>query len=703
MRTFVFGLICLFCFAETLCAEIRNWQTGDVIAGTEDIIPQCSVFLSNWNTSSKNLMYADLANKDMPSASGYWSWFDYAHFKNSNLTNFFATNSSFIGADFTDAEIKGANFSLQSGISGTGISSNQLYSTKSYKNRDLSGVKLECYDLTGWNFANQNLTNAYFDQSTLIGTDFSDAVINGARFENYASGGLTSTQLYSTKSYKDNDLSGIILFTNLNGWNFAGQNLRNAYLGEITGAIFSDADITRTYLSGISSSQLYSTKNYKNKDLSRVRIVHTDASGWNLANQNLTDADFSSCTFTSTSFTDSEIKGAKFDITYDNYGAGNIVRHGTGITSDQLYSTKSYKDKDISGISLVYSDLTNWNLAGQNLTNANFNNANLTGTNLTDVEIRGANFSNNTSFTSSQLHSTKSYKDKDISGINLGYNNLTNWNFAGQNLTNASFDNANLTGTTFSDAEIKGASFSKNTGFTSSQMYSTKSYKDKDLSGIKFSNNDLSGWNFSGQNLTKTDFNKAILVGTDFSLSDLRGSMYWGGVNSGAIARNTIEANGKVSGLNLIDGDVLNIRNVSVPPFSGAPITFPIAVSVYTSMKVNEGGTVRFILDDKWASAVKMMSGISVDLGGTLELTFADSISYSSLVGTSFKLFNWNGRLQQGDVFNSIIYATGTQWDLSELYTTGTVTLIPEPATLSLLAIGGILLNRRSKQVSQRI
>jgi hypothetical protein len=130
--------------------------------------------------------------------------------------------------------------------------------------------------------------------------------------------------------------------------------------------------------------------------------------------------------------------------------------------------------------------------------------------------------------------------------------------------------------------------------------------------------------------------------------------------------------------------------------FTSVPF-IPVPVSVYNSMMANDGGIIRFVLDENWKSTVKMMDGITVDLGGTIELTLADNLNYEDFVGTSFRLFNWNGRLQQGDVFNHIIYVAGTQWDLSELYTNGTVTLIPEPSILSLTLLGGFLLSRRRK------
>ena len=67
-----------------------------------------------------------------------------------------------------------------------------------------------------------------------------------------------------------------------------------------------------------------------------------------------------------------------------------------------------------------------------------------------------------------------------------------------------------------------------------------------------------------------------------------------------------------------------------------------------------------------------------------------------SLVGTEFRLFNWNGRLTPGSQFVSITTVPGAQWDLSNLYTDGTVTLtgIPEPATLALFGLGFFALRK---------
>src|SRR5262249_30673535 len=76
--------------------------------------------------------------------------------------------------------------------------------------------------------------------------------------------------------------------------------------------------------------------------------------------------------------------------------------------------------------------------------------------------------------------------------------------------------------------------------------------------------------------------------------------------------------------------------------------------------------------------------GIPVTLGGTVELTFAPDVNLASQIGRTFDLFNWTG------VNPTAAFAVVSpyRWDLSNLYTTGEITLtaIPEPASVTILA-----------------
>jgi hypothetical protein len=100
------------------------------------------------------------------------------------------------------------------------------------------------------------------------------------------------------------------------------------------------------------------------------------------------------------------------------------------------------------------------------------------------------------------------------------------------------------------------------------------------------------------------------------------------------------------------------------------------------------GGTLRMVFEaDAWDSTISFAPGIPVALGGTLELTFADDVNLASQIGRTLKVFDWTGITPTGAFAVSSPYA----WDLSNLYTTGQVTLtaIPEPAGAWLLLVFG--------------
>jgi hypothetical protein len=102
---------------------------------------------------------------------------------------------------------------------------------------------------------------------------------------------------------------------------------------------------------------------------------------------------------------------------------------------------------------------------------------------------------------------------------------------------------------------------------------------------------------------------------------------------------------------------------------------------------MDPGGTLRMVFEaDAWDSTISFAPGIPVTLGGKLELTFAAEVNLASQVGRTFDLFDWTGVNPTGAFAVSSPYA----WDLSNLYTTGQVTLtaIPEPFGLALAVVG---------------
>ncbi len=532
--------------------------------------------------------------------------------------------------------------------------------TKAYLiGADLTGAIAEGANLTNADLSQSNLTSANFSgyayewgdyYTDLTGAIFTNAEVRGAQF-NMAN--LTTAQLYSTASYVAHDLTGIGLpLGNYAGINLAGQNLTNAYFGRAT------------------------------------------LSGANLSQANLTNANLWGATLSGANLTNADVRGASF------YG-GDYYSPGSGLTLAQLYSTASYQAHDLTGIALAGNNLAGANLAGQNLTNANFGHATLSGANLsqanlsnayiadatldnadlsqanltnaifgastlsganlTGAEIRGANFNG---ITLPQLYSTASYQAHDLTGIRLAGNNLAGANLVGQNLTNADLIGATLTNADLSQANLTHASFTADNYWTVA---------------------DLTGANLSGANLTNAYFGGSIacgetscgyfpganLTGANLSGADARGATFYLATLAGANTSNLIPSDGHIAGLDLTLGKSLVVRDYD--SFTG--IDIPILAEQHLAMDAT--GTLRLEFDaDPWGSQISFAPGIPVALSGTLELTFAPEVDVANQNGRTLDLFDWAGVTPTGAFTVSSPYT----WNLTNLYTTGEVTLTAVPS-----------------------
>jgi len=293
-------------------------------------------------------------------------------------------------------------------------------------------------------------------------------------------------------------------------------------------------------------------------------------------------------------------------------------------------------------------DLTQAYLIGADLMAADFWQATLTDADLTDAEVWMARFGDVTSrgFTAAQLYSTASYKAKDLMGIKLPGNDLSGWNFAGQNLEDANFIHSRLTG-----ADLGGA----------------------DLTRAEFFEATLTGANLSGANLAHARLYDARLTGADLTGADTRGAEYLSVAD--AVTANMMWPDGSIQGLDLTGGLTLVVRDYDRP----------IPVHVSDGMDMGTGGVLRMVFDaHDWDSLISFDEGIPVALGGTLELTFATGVDVAGQVGRTLPLFDWSGVTPSG----AFTISSPHPWDLSNLYTTGDVTLLPEPATLALMAVG---------------
>lgn len=224
--------------------------------------------------TSLNLTKAFLSHADVTAVNFQTSRLENADLSGSQLSKANFNGAFLAGAVLEDADIRDA---VLSRTTSRGFSAEQLYSTASYKDRDLTGVSFagNCpapgNDFTSWNFFGQdvsrgsfgtvNLTNADFRHATLVGTSFSRATLTGTRvddadvrsatFTNAIALGFSLAQLYSTASYKNKDLSGIVINGDLNGIELADIKLggANFVAAALQNANFSGADLTEGRLS----------------------------------------------------------------------------------------------------------------------------------------------------------------------------------------------------------------------------------------------------------------------------------------------------------------------------------------------------------------------------------------------------------------------------------------------------------------------
>ncbi len=288
---------------------IFRWTDEQVIPGTENITPGPGVQLDRMM-----LEQADLRNFDLSGASFIESNLHRSVFSGSNLTNAnfggatvtnsglrFATlnganfreanltltafgRSTLFGADFTDAVIIEGQFG-----SAEGFTANQLYSTASYKLKQLTATSFVGLDLSGWNFAGQDMTRMELWNTKLDGSDLSQAI------------------LYNT----------FLSHSSLVGANFRGADLRRAFLevANMTGADFTDAIVSEARLRslanrGFTAEQLYSTASYKQKHLAGIDLTQNNMRGWNFSEQDLTDAFFTHSILEGASFLNANLNSA---------------------------------------------------------------------------------------------------------------------------------------------------------------------------------------------------------------------------------------------------------------------------------------------------------------------------------------------------------------------------------------------------------
>ncbi len=546
-------------------------------------------------------------------------------YSNSDFTGAYLKNANFKDAilsntDFTDAIVEGANFNYSSPItSGSKLNTEQLYSTASYKNKNLTGCGFANIDLTKCNFTGINLTNVVFTATRLAGCDFTDAIIEGASFAATESKGFDQEQLYSTASYKNKNLRGVsfgnndlfhISYKNLFGWNFTGQDLTNA-------------SFSYSLISGIFHSN--STRS----------IILTDAI----------------------------IEGANFE------GLQTDGDSKYGISAEQLYSTASYKNKNLTGIKFGHNYMVGFDFTGQNMTNVSFWGAEL----------------NNVDFTNA---------------------NLTNVNFKNADINDADFDNAIIEGAYFTD-------------ITTKQLYRTASYKEKNLKGVTFSVC-LDGADFTGQNLMNANFVSLTLTDADFTKADLRGGTM---KSNYVITKNTIMGDGRIKDFSMVSSDdSFSIRKYTPAAEGGEMISAKISEAAAISggaaltlengaelevlnaadLTVENGSSIIINTDADSSTSFKVNSGggLAFENGAILEINVVSDLSAQDILQIEIMEFAENASIAGLDALvkgeTILLNVNGSEWlgewDYALENNQMLITVsIPEPAVCA-AAIGALAL-----------
>ena len=221
-----------------------------------------------------------------------------------------------------------------------------LADNENYDGQDLSGETFYSLSLKNSSWVGANLTDAGFNHAILTNANFTDAIIYNTDFIGVVD--FTKEQFYSTKNYKDKDLTGIYLDEiDLSGWDFSDTIIR-------------DVSFMNTTSKGFTKEQLYSTQSYKDKDLTQVYLDENDLSGWNFSGQNLTLAGFIRATLSGTNFTNANLTSAEFTsakLTGANFTAADLRGASIyGTTGSPVYCNTIMPDGVVKNFSMTSSE-----------------------------------------------------------------------------------------------------------------------------------------------------------------------------------------------------------------------------------------------------------------------------------------------------------------------------------------------------------
>ena len=315
-------------------------------------------------------------------------------------------------------------------------------------------------------------------------------------------------------------------FSSIVGQFLKGGNFRGAYLGDanLTGADFSDADLSRAYLGDANLTGV----NFSNANLSDANLGDANLSGADLSCADLSCADLSSTNLSGTNLSCANLSRA--DLNRADLSSANL--------NHAKLSHANLSHADLSSTNLSHADLSNAILFGANLSEANLSSvslnhadlcrADLSGADLRHAILNGSNLSDTILFSTNLSDAILIAADLSYAKLNGAKLNNARLNGAmflgadlsGVDLSRVILNEADLSGVILSEADLSGADITDAILFGTDLSYAN-------LNSANLSGSNLSGAIFNGADLSHSNLSYAILVGADLSDANME-KMTWG-------------------------------------------------------------------------------------------------------------------------------------------------------------------------------
>ncbi len=299
----------------------------------------------------------------------------------------------------------------------------------------------------------------------------------------------------------------------------------------------------------------------------------------------------------------------------ENYDGQDV--YGSFSNKSMINSSWRGCSTNVKPLNFTYSNLSNAVFDDAKI-NAWFGSANLTGASFVRADL-----------------TVKPEANSNGSGFDFA--TLKNVDFTGANLSGANFQGADVLNANFTDTIINDTDFGETYGvrnFVRDQLYSTRSYKEKNLTGIIFGQKDLSYWDFSHQNLQNSNIRIANLNNTNFIGADFRGSTVTN-TEGNAIYRNTIGTDGVITNISMTSADDSMTIRAYVPATSGGTM---INAKIVDDAEISGGA----VLTLEQGAVLEVASGKSVSVLDDSEIIFNVDVAASDatkiLLGENSKL-----------------------------------------------------------------